>query len=115
MQKFLNIVRTLTYNTQGSTNLHRWGNHFNKSCTDRMDTCMSMQWNDYSSHSPNNRVNEIQTKKIDDEYGHLFQIKENNPNSEEITKNLKNYYFKSYSKKDFEKYFYLEITSSKLF
>ncbi len=112
MLKVLNIVRTISDNAQTVKNLHRWGNHFNKNCVDRIDNCMSIQWNDYSSHSCNHRINEFRTKKIDQEYGHLFRISENKLHTQETNTNFENYHYKTYSKKDFENYFYLEMRAS---
>ena len=115
MQKILTAVQTATSKAHSAIKLHRWGNHFNKSCVDRIDNCMSIRWNDYSSHSRNDRINEIRTKKIDQEYGHLFRTSENKSLPQERKINFENYHYKTYSKKDFEKYFYLQITSSMLF
>ena len=112
MQKILTAVQTATSKAQIAVNLYRWGNHFNKSCVDRIDNCMSIRWNDYSSHSRNDRINEIRTKKIDQEYGHLFRISENKRIPQEKKTNFENYHYKTYSKKDFEKYFYLEMRAS---
>ena len=115
MQKILTAVQTATSKAQSALILHRWGNHFNKSCVDRIDNCMSIQWNDYSSHSRNDRINEILTKKIDEEYGHLFRISENKPIPQERNTNFENYRYESLTKKDFKNYFYIHITSSMLF
>ena len=32
-------------------NLHRWANHSDPHCIQRMDKCMALQWEDYNSTS----------------------------------------------------------------
>ena len=111
MKKLFAIIYNSNMKTMQISNLHRWGNHFNKNCVDRINNCMSIQWNDYSSDSCSNKINEITTKKIDQEYGHLFKI--NQDSSQE--KNKKESQIYNYNKdynKDFEKYFYIEMRAS---
>ena len=111
MQKILSITRTVITKTQNVKNLHRWGNHFNRNCIDRIDNCMSIRWNDYSSHSRNDKINENRTKYIDESYGHLFRINKNKK-SQQTKKSIVDYNYKIHQKKDFENYFYLEMRAS---
>ena len=113
MQTFITIVKKLSDKAQTVRNLHRWGNHFDKECVGRIDNCMSMKWNDYSGYSRSDKLNEIQTRVIDEKYGHLYKICNNQPKTTpEIKKVMHSYNYKTFSKKDFEKYFYLEMRAS---
>ena len=63
-----------------SFNLHRWGNHLDNECTERIEQCMSIQWNDYSCLTVDKKILIQKNKEIDDAYGekiktHLAQIK----------------------------------------
>ena len=112
MQKLFTIIRNSNVNALATSNLHRWGNHFNRNCIDRIDRCMSIQWNDYNSDSRNDKINENRTKKIDQEYGHLFKTKNNNLQKKSSEKDVQDYNYKYYSKKEFENYFNLEMRAS---
>lgn len=112
MQKLFTVIRNSNVNRLSTSNLHRWGNHFNRSCIDRIDKCMSIQWNDYNSDSAYDKINEVRTKKIDQEYGHLFKTKNNKLQQSSPKKDVENYNYKYYSKKEFENYFNLEMRAS---
>ena len=45
-----------------SLNLHRWINHSNINCGERMSKCMTLQWEDYNTYS--NKMVTLE-KKID--------------------------------------------------
>ena len=47
----LNIIKNSNLSTSPTITLHRWGNHKNNDCLQRIDKCMSLKWNDYTSHS----------------------------------------------------------------
>ena len=114
MRQIFKIAQVVATNAETTSNLHRWGNHFNKECVGRIDNCMSIKWNDYSSYSRIDKLNEIQTKRNDEEYGHLYKVN-NNEKKLVKKKEVSEYNYQSFTKKDFEKYFNLEMTSSMLF
>ena len=88
MQTFITVVKKLSDKAQTVRNLHRWGNHFDKECVGRIDNCMSMKWNDYSGYSRSDKLNEIQTRVIDEKYGHLYKICNNQPKTTPENKKL---------------------------
>lgn len=59
--------------TVTSFNLHRWGN-IGYNCTERMERCLSLQWNDYNIHSNNysSDTSVARTKMLDKKYGESF-------------------------------------------
>lgn len=111
MKKLFAIIHKSNINTMQISNLHRWGNHLNNNCVDRIDNCMSIQWNDYSSDSCSYKINEITTKKIDEAYGHLFKINRNSC-QEKNKKELQIHNYNLNYKKDFEQYFNIEMRAS---
>lgn len=75
-----NIATVLKGRNYSNFNLHRWGNHFNNECNERIEQCMSIQWNDYSCLSLDEQFLKKKNKEIDDVHGeqiqrHLQQIK----------------------------------------
>jgi hypothetical protein len=75
-----NVVTVIKGRNYSNFNLHRWGNHFNNECTERIEQCMSIQWNDYSCLSLDEQFLKKKNKEIDDVHGeqiqrHLQQIK----------------------------------------
>ena len=77
IRKIATVVKGRNYS---NFNLHRWGNHFNNECTERIEQCMSIQWNDYSCLSLDEQFLKKKNKEIDDAHGeqiqrHLQQIK----------------------------------------
>ena len=110
MRQIFRIAKVVATNAETASNLHRWGNHFNKECVGRIDNCMSMKWNDYSSYSRIDKFNEMRTKENDEEYGHLYQI--NNRPIQKAKTEISENNCKTFTKKDFEKYFYLEMRAS---
>ena len=77
IRKITTMIKGKNYS---SFNLHRWGNHLNNECTERIEQCMSIQWNDYSCLTVDKKILIQKNKEIDDKYGekikkHLAQIK----------------------------------------
>jgi len=75
-----NVATVIKGRNYSNFNLHRWGNHFNNECTERIEQCMSIQWNDYSCLSVDEQFLKKKNKEIDDAHGeqiqrHLQQIK----------------------------------------
>lgn len=75
-----NVATVIKGRNYSNFNLHRWGNHFNNECTERIEQCMSIQWNDYSSLSVDEEFLKKKNREIDNVHGeqiqrHLQQIK----------------------------------------
>ena len=86
MLKYFNFGKIVSKIPEKKINLHRWGHHINESCSYRIEKCMSLQWNDYNSHSCHDKINVSQTKIIDQMYGDIFK-KSENPKTQIMKKN----------------------------
>ena len=105
MEKSFSFVRKFATNTS-SRNLHRWGNHINTECKERITQCMSMNWSDYSVDTLHESKRINITKTNDERYMQVLRKKNIvHVTSEKIPEKVNNY-------DDFANYFNLEMRAS---